>query len=1497
MNLNLLLYENFQAIRKIRYILTTAVCVVGFLYFSLLLLVSLPDVKTWMAGKFKETLAESIGSRVEVSGVSLDLFNHASIDGLVIYDQRGVKMLDVGSADISFDCLPLIDGTLRLSSVKVRDGEVKLYKTSKDSKLNCQFVIDSLSSKGGGGGFEVKLGSLVAKNIKVYYDVLDEPETKTFIDKNHIAADNLNCSLLVKCMERDSLSLRMRNLDFSLKNGLSAKQLCASIAASKRSNCVSVSLKRGTVSYRNILSSLNESYLRMYTNDRGDNFVSSLAEAGLNVNVEIAGRYKYAISSSVAKSTKDAMCPIETFLSVRYDGRQLAKVHAFVSCNLYSHAYGDYDVDVRRDDLTPVFRVFNLDLPISAYLGSLTNLENKASFRIDGDDFVWKGLLKTNVGELAHNVKKVGGRVSYDLNLNNFEFPSANGVHDLKVFSASLEGVAVSKQVGKLAFPKLLNAQMSKDLVLSSKVAIDGLQSPQINLNHVLLSVGIDKGVADVVADVEDPKVKLHSTVKCEVSKLFLLLQNGECVGAKERSNVSGALPFLHAKASVDHIDADLLKPFVGKMFRSFAIKDLEVSYADGSNFRVNLNDYSCRYKDGRSSAFGDLSLSCNSSSNVCKYDLRADSCSGHLVTNMSFDEIVSLCRQQLATHFPSLDNAKTKGEAIGFADLNLKIMPGSVVSELLKDQIEWTSPVFVDASVSGKDKISVLTAVTPRLNYNGTSYRDVSLYCNNKPDSLTGSVMFTKLLGKDSVRVEVPFVGNHDVLYNELKWKTGNVSGTHGSVAARTSLTRDETGHICCNVKVLPSKFFVRDTVWNISPTDISYCGNKFSVDRFCISRQNQHLNFSAAFSDEVHEVLLELNDVEIAYIVNILNFKPLEFSGRAFGVVRNQRNGNLLDADLTVKNFCFNTGNMGTMKLNGLVDMDGKTIKLNATTQRSDEDSTLIDGLVDVGNNKLNLFIKSEKTNLQFLNKYVRGFVSDLEGTVSGDFHLFGDLRYLNMEGRHRVNYMKFRPKMLGVLYTFEGDSLHIRPDTIDFGGMALRDPYGNTAKISGSLNHHSLFRFDYKLKFDLDGLELIDWKQSPQRSFGGKVFADGNVGIYGNFKKINIGGELSTAGNPGSSVLYYNSETSSSDEDLNRYIRFVDRQEKDELSDNNKEEKLSYSLKDNSTDVYINFKFNVNPNATLNIVTDPTTNDLMALNGSGALSMNYYNKGKFLLNGLYSIDGGNYKLTIKDIIRKNFIIQPGGYLRFNGSLSDGDINIKGVHKINSVSLSDLNVGASYSNSTIGADCILNFTGKMSEPKVSFGLDFPNANTDENKIIKNILLTEEDRNMQAVYLLSIGRFYTYNYNSFNTSGQSQSSVAMTSFLAGTLSGQINNLLQDAFHINNWNFDTNIAAGRMGWDDMEVQGSLSGKMFNNRLLFNGNIGYRDQITTYSNNFVGNFNLRWFLNKSGSVSLKAYSETNDRYFTKTTLTTQGGGIMFRKDFDKLRFFFNRKDKK
>ena len=131
-----------------------------------------------------------------------------------------------------------------------------------------------------------------------------------------------------------------------------------------------------------------------------------------------------------------------------------------------------------------------------------------------------------------------------------------------------------------------------------------------------------------------------------------------------------------------------------------------------------------------------------------------------------------------------------------------------------------------------------------------------------------------------------------------------------------------------------------------------------------------------------------------------------------------------------------------------------------------------------------------------------------------------------------------------------------------------------------------------------------------------------------------------------------------------------------------------------------------------------------------------------------------------------------------------------------------------------------------------------------------------------------------------------------MRSFLSTTLTSQLNNAISSALGSKSrWSFGANVAPGMEGWSDLEVDGLLQGRLFNDRLLFNGNFGYRDR-PTYGSNFVGDFDLRYLLTPKGTVSLKAYSQTTDRYFTNSALTTQGIGINLQHDFRRFRDIFH-----
>jgi hypothetical protein len=125
-----------------------------------------------------------------------------------------------------------------------------------------------------------------------------------------------------------------------------------------------------------------------------------------------------------------------------------------------------------------------------------------------------------------------------------------------------------------------------------------------------------------------------------------------------------------------------------------------------------------------------------------------------------------------------------------------------------------------------------------------------------------------------------------------------------------------------------------------------------------------------------------------------------------------------------------------------------------------------------------------------------------------------------------------------------------------------------------------------------------------------------------------------------------------------------------------------------------------------------------------------------------------------------------------------------------------------------------------------------------------------------------------------------------MQSILSGQLSQQINNILSSVVNSSNWNFGANISTGDEGWNNAEYEGLVSGRLFNNRLLFNGQFGYRDNATA-TTSFIGDFDLRYLLKPNGNFALRVYNQTNDRYFTRNSLNTQGVGIILKRDFNGL----------
>jgi hypothetical protein len=306
------------------------------------------------------------------------------------------------------------------------------------------------------------------------------------------------------------------------------------------------------------------------------------------------------------------------------------------------------------------------------------------------------------------------------------------------------------------------------------------------------------------------------------------------------------------------------------------------------------------------------------------------------------------------------------------------------------------------------------------------------------------------------------------------------------------------------------------------------------------------------------------------------------------------------------------------------------------------------------------------------------------------------------------------------------------------------------------------------------------------------------------------------------------------------------------------------------------------------------DAITGDYIDFYGGGNLRISYYNKGAFEIFGNYGIDNGIYHMTIQNLLRRDFDFIKGSVINFGGPPNLANLNLQAMYRLNSVPLSDLGVGSSFKANNVPVNCLMNISGTPDKPLVEFSLDLPSLSSDAKQMVSSLINSDETMNQQVLYLLAIGRFYSQSTagnagsmgNTTTTTGTSQTSLAMQSFLSGTLSQQLNQVINGVVKNNNWSVGANVTPGTDGFSNAEYEGLLSGKMFNNRLIFNGQFGYRDNIMKNTQNFIGDFSLQYLLTPRGNISLKVYNQSNDRYFTRSSLNTQGVGIVFQKEFGK-----------
>lgn len=1479
-----------RTINRIKKILHWLVGIFAGTYLLLIVLLHMSAVQRFLSRIVEKELQKTLHTEVSIGRIDLGMLNRIIIDDICLKDQQGRQMFKVTRLSCKYQIIPLFNGKIVIDNVRLFTFDIRLSQADKNQPANFQFLLDALASDSSSdSNLSLRINSILLRRGQLSYHRLDTPETPDTFNTAHLVFQNINANFSLKAFDPDSINIAVKKFSFSEQSGLYLKNLSLKMAGNKTQTVVSqfgIELTQ---------SSISTDSLFFHYQTHGNLVPNNIDRQSLSFR---GGLQQVRIMPTDFKcflaGLQEFDAPISISTTFQGDGNQIT-----INRLRVNEQKGNLNVDARINlaytspsgdvpDLSADIKTFLIQSQVVATLapGMPKNIQTYLPYIQRAEYLRFNGRLdyKPSLTQLDGTIATGLGAIQTEVQLKDNKQLKGHIESPLFQLGQLLNN---NNLLGEIAFD--LQAQGNLDTSTGPSMQADANISrfvfKQYTYNDIQATLSLKDHIWDGRLLLNDPNAQVH-------------------VDGQYRT-------FRHRHAITLSVFADNVIPdalnlttrYPETAFSAALHTRLQGKSIDDIQGHISLADFVMRQPD-KTYTIDSVILRCRPDEEGRHISLNSDFLDVDIEGDFRHTTLVQTLQQTVHNYLPTwIPKPPPHFSPDDYLFFQAHLTDVSPLQQLLDIPVVLHQAADISGYLDGQTGQVRLFANLPDVTYDNERLQNIRLLCENPTDSLSSRLSFNRLMKGNPVAFSLNTFAHRDSLNVRLIWDNQLSNRYKGDIStiAHYRITDNEQ---FMQVDVRPTQMIINDTIWNIRPSVIDMHNKRIRINNFRIEQDGKHLNMNGYISSDPSDSLqIDLKSINLQYVFNIINFHAVEFAGLATGqVYANGITGTPeMSAHLIVDNFTFNEGLMGRLNASAQWNVKQKAITLKALMNDPDNQSnTYVDGSITPGKGPgsgLNLNIKADRTNLYFLNTYTKGIFTDLQGRCSGWTRVFGPFKQIDIEGRMMINEARMKVNTLNTVYTIQNDSIIMRPGVISFRDCKIYDHMGDPsqnehyANLTGELRHRHFSRMEYDIDINAHNLLGYDWRDFGNEVFYGTVYATGRVGLWGKPGELHVDVNVRPEEH---TTLVYNASSPETVTD-NQFINFVS-------CDSVKTDTISptltptpqpgiYAREAPVADMHINFNLDITPDATIKILMDARAGDYISLYGHSNLQATYYNKGQFRMYGSYRIDHGMYKLSLQNVIRKDFQIRSGSTLTFGGPPYEADLNLQAVHTVPSVSLNDLSSRAMFNQSNVRVNCIMNITGKALKPQISFDFDLPNVNEDEKQMVRSLISTEEEKNMQIIYLLGIGRFYTYDYT--NTE-QSQSSVAMKSLLSSTLSGQLNQMLSSIVGNSNWSIGTNLSTGEVGWSDMDVEGLLSGRLLNNRLLINGNFGYRDNSMTNNSNFIGDFDLQWLLTKNGNISLKAYSATNDRYFTKSSLTTQGIGLQLKKDFISWKDLFRRK---
>lgn len=1447
-------------------------------YIGTIILLNIPFVQRNMASIVEKELSQILKTQTSITQIDLGLLNRIIIDDVLIDDQSGKEMLKVARLSAKFDILPLFKGKITISSVQLFGFNINLNKKTPEADPNFKFVLDALASKDSvktGNSLNLRINSVLIRRGKLVYDVLSEKETPGIFNPQHVKLHNIIANISLKALQKDSVNASIKRLSIDEQSGFELRKLSLRVVANAKKMHIDnfsidlpgTSLNMDTISmHYDSLGAFDHFADKVHFSFRTLPSYVTLKDISPFVPALANFKDKVQLDIDVSGTLNQLNC---SRLEIQ-NGEQF-KLKGDVSFQDLSNPENTYvfgnlsNLSINSEGIG--FLVRNLskgETEIPPILQRLGDVSFRGEVSGYFTDLVTYGLFHTNIGSIKTDLK-----ISSDKGKGLFAYSGS-----VKTSEFELGKLLDNDKLGKITFNLDVKGSHYKKQypTINMKGLIANLEYSNYQYENITLDGNYVKGGFN-------GKVAMN-----DVNGSFLL--NGNI-------NLAQKVPTFDFSASIDKVrphDLHLTPQY----------KDTELSLKVNANFNGGsidemvgeINIDSLQFTAPEKNFFmNNLNITSTHDHNQSQLKLTSEFLRASIEGNYLYRTLPISVMNIMRKYIPSLILPDKKPiETNNNFSFDINIFNTDILSTVFDIPLKIYTHSTIKGYFNDKSQRLRVEGYFPRLRYGNNFIESGLILCENPTDQFRARVRFNNIKKSGAVSISLDAQAENDHISTSIHWGNNTAATYSGQLAAVANFIRTagEKQPLKTVIDIKQTDVILNDTLWQVHPSQVVIDSGKVDINDFYFSHKDRHIRINGRISELPEDTIkVNLKDINVGYVFDVVNFHDVDFKGDATGTA--YASGVLkkpvMNTNLHFNNFTFNDATLGAMDIYGAWDNEKRAIFLDAHMSETGLSNTHVIGHVYPlkPESGLDLNIEADRTNIGFLQFFMKNIVEDLHGRTNGKVHFYGKFNALNIEG----NLMTDASLRIGILNTSFAvkDTIRLSTSGITFDKIRIFDAEGHPGTMNGKLNFQHFRDLSYRFEFNVNNMLVMNTKESPDVAFYGTVYGTGNAVLAGNPQQgLDVNAAITT--NRNTNFVYITNTTASATN--NQFIKFIDKSPRRTVQDSidiTSEYELAQKERDSEesqTDIRLNLLIDATPDATMKIIMDPIAGDYISGKGSGNIRTEFYNKGDVKMFGNYRISQGIYKFSLQEVIRKDFIIKDGSTISFNGPPLDATLNIQASYTVNSASLSDL-VPESVSGiqqNNVKVNCMMNLTGILLRPTIKLGIELPNERDEIQSLVRNYISTDEQMNMQILYLLGIGKFYPQN-NLDNT----QNSNVMSSVVSSTLSGQFNNILSQVLNTNNWNFGTNLSTGQKGWTDVEFEGLLSAQLLNNRLLINGNFGYRDNPLA-NTNFVGDFEAEWLLTRTGDVRLKAYNETNDRYYTKTNLTTQGIGIIYRKEFDK-----------